>query len=123
MSALSHDDVDWLRSMFAGRTPREVARMKALVEEYRAHRPIHPADMTLPPTAQLAVLAVIDELGHLRAHFNALDMTFADLPDPDTRHALRTLADGIHSRLRAIREDIDDLYDADTQRKTAPSPG
>ncbi len=123
MSALSHEDIDWLRGMFAGRTPREVARMKALVEEYQAYRPIHPADMTLPPTAQQTLLTIIDELGHLRAHFNALDMTFADLPDPDTRHALRTLSDGIHTRLRTIREDIGDLYDSDTRQGRLAAPG
>ncbi|HMB09468.1 hypothetical protein [Saliniramus sp.] len=122
MSALSHDDVVWLRSMFGGRTPREITRMKALVEGFQAHRPIHPSDMTLPPTAQEALLVIIDELGHLRAHFNALDMTFADLQDADARQALRTIADGIHTRLRAIREDIDDLYESDARRKPALSP-
>lgn len=96
--------------------------MKALVETFQAHRPVHPVDMTLPPTAQEALLANIDELRHLRAHFNALDMTFADLQDADTRHALRTLTEAIHTRLQAIREDIDDLYESDARRNPALSP-
>ena len=110
---LTPADVAWLSHLFTNggirRSPAEIAQMKALLEAWCA---ISPADSpepapVLPKESQLALLDITDDLGHLRALFIALDMALADVQDGDSRTALRTLADTIHTRLRAIRDAVE----------------
>jgi hypothetical protein len=145
---LTPDDIAWLRRLFAGRTPHDVARLKALMEAhcaplnaapgneaaqqeqaapqadaagepptrgpdtaYATGLPI-PGPEGLSPAAQLALLGITDDLGHLRAQLIALDMAFADLQDTDDRNALRTTADTILTHLHTIRETLDHLRGA-----------
>ncbi|MCC5979731.1 MAG: hypothetical protein JJU21_16850 [Salinarimonas sp.] len=119
MADLSPDDIAWLRRMFAGRAPQEIARMKALFVAQQALLLAERADLTAEraqsdagETDGRTLLDVVDDLAHLRALFIALDMTFADLQDIDTRHALRTLSDHIHTRLQTIRDDVEELHES-----------
>ena len=109
LPGLSPDDAVWLESMLAGRSPREIARMKSALEALFARPPRPRSGPDLPDPARQALLDITDDLGHLRALFIALDMALADVQDGDSRNALRTLSDTILTRLQAIREDIEDL--------------
>ncbi|MCC5976668.1 MAG: hypothetical protein JJU21_01275 [Salinarimonas sp.] len=106
---LTPADAAWLARVFSGRSPAEIAQMKALLEAWCAASPATSpaASPALPDESQIALLDITDDLGHLRALFIALDMALADLQDRDARSALRTLADTIHTRLRTIRSAIE----------------
>jgi hypothetical protein len=104
-------DAAWLAHLFTNggirRSPAEIAQMKALLEAWCAISPATPPAPALPKESQLALLDITDDLGHLRALFIALEMALADVQDCDSRTGLRTLADTIHTRLRAIRDAVE----------------
>lgn len=102
---LTQADIAWLARIFAGRSPAEIAQMKAILDAFTAAAP-PPA---MPERDQLALLDVTDDLGQLRALFIALDMALADIQDRDARSALRTLSDTILTHLRPLRDKIDHI--------------
>ncbi|MGY6645953.1 MAG: hypothetical protein ACXIVD_12090 [Salinarimonas sp.] len=107
---LTPADAAWLARVFSGRSPAEIEQMKALLEAYCAASPPAPAaSPALPDESQIALLDITDDLGHLRALFIALDMALADIQDRDSRSALRTLSDTIHTHLRTIRNAVERL--------------
>jgi len=130
MADLSPDDIAWLRRIFAGRAPQEIARLKSLLEAHCAplgaapgEKPAaSPVGAPLPASAELTLLGVTDDLGELRALLLALDMAFADLEDGDDRDALRTATDIIVTRLHTIRETLDQLHQAPPNHPPAPAP-
>jgi len=112
---LTPADAAWLARVFTKdgvrRSPAEIAQMKALLEAWCAASPATSpaASPALPDESQIALLDITDDLGQLRALFIALDMALADIQDRDSRSALRTLSDTIHTHLQAIREDVENL--------------
>ena len=99
---LTEADIAWLARIFAGRSPAEIAQMKAAFDAVSAAA--SPSERT-----RHALLGIVDEFDHMRALFTALDMALADIQDRTSRNALRTLSDTIHTRLQAIREDVETL--------------
>ncbi|MGY6643936.1 MAG: hypothetical protein ACXIVD_01850 [Salinarimonas sp.] len=143
MADLSPDDIAWLRRMFAGRSPREIARLKSLLEAHcaplqpaslqassrddasgqqAAPAPEYPVGAPLLTSAELTLLGVTDDLSELRALLLAFDMAFADLEDGDDRDALRTATDIIVTRLHTIRETLDQLHHALPNHPPTPAP-
>ena len=107
MSGLTQEDFDWIRRMLAGRTPTEIERMKAVVQQYcddldrsRDADHLNPA---LPESAADDLLDVVDGLSETRAMVYALDMALSDLP-ADEENALRSMSDLIMQRIAKIRD-------------------
>lgn len=112
MTGLTQDDFDWIRRMLAGRTPTEIERMKAVVQQYcddldrsRGADHLNPA---LPESAADALLDVVDGLSETRAIVYALDMALSDLPD-DEANALRSISELITQRIVTIRDTAEAL--------------
>lgn len=106
MTGLTQEDFDWIRRMLAGRTPTEIERMKAVVQQYcddldRSRDADH-LNPELPESAADDLLDVVDGLSETRAFVYALDMALSDLP-ADEENALRSMSDLIMQRIVKIR--------------------